>query len=51
MRTRAERDGDEYVVNGSKIWTSAAAEDADWIFALVRTDPDVPSLSGASAFC
>jgi alkylation response protein AidB-like acyl-CoA dehydrogenase len=47
VRTRAERDGDDYVVSGSKIWTSAA-EDADWIFALVRTDPDAKPQRGIS---
>lgn len=47
LGTRAERDGDEYVVNGQKIWTSAA-EDADWIFALVRTNFDVQQQKGIS---
>jgi len=47
VRTRAVKEGDEYVVNGSKIWTSAA-EDADWIFALVRTDPEAKPQRGIS---
>jgi alkylation response protein AidB-like acyl-CoA dehydrogenase len=47
LRTRAVRDGDQYLVNGRKIWTSAA-EDADWIFCLVRTNPDVQAQRGIS---
>jgi alkylation response protein AidB-like acyl-CoA dehydrogenase len=41
LRTSAVRDGDDYIVNGQKIWTSQA-HNADWIFALVRTDPNAP---------
>jgi alkylation response protein AidB-like acyl-CoA dehydrogenase len=40
LKTKAQRDGHKYVVNGQKIWTSYAHY-ADWIFCLVRTDPTV----------
>lgn len=47
VRTTAVQDGDEYLVNGQKIWTSGA-ELADWIFCLVRTNPDVQQQRGIS---
>jgi alkylation response protein AidB-like acyl-CoA dehydrogenase len=47
VKTRAERVGDKYVVNGSKIWTTHAHH-ANWIFALVRTDPSVQKQRGIS---
>ncbi|NIZ11447.1 acyl-CoA dehydrogenase family protein [Pseudooceanicola sp. HF7] len=47
VQTRAEDRGDHWVVNGSKIWTSYA-DQADWIFALVRTDRDAPKHKGIS---
>ena len=47
LQTRAARDGDEYVLNGQKIWTSSAHK-ADWIFVLARTDLDSPKHRGIS---
>lgn len=47
LRTRAVREGDTYVVNGQKIWTTSAHL-ADWVFALVRTDPDGRKQEGIS---
>ena len=47
LRTSAVLDGDEWVINGSKIWTSTAHL-ADWIFCLVRTEPDAPKHHGIS---
>ncbi len=47
LKTRAIKDGDEYVVNGTKIWTTHA-QYADHIFCLVRTNPDVKPQAGIS---
>ncbi|MEE2823257.1 MAG: acyl-CoA dehydrogenase family protein, partial [Pseudomonadota bacterium] len=47
LKTAAVRDGDDYVVNGQKIWTTNAHK-ADWIFALVRTDTEAKPQSGIS---
>lgn len=48
LRTRAVLDGDDFIVNGQKVWTSGA-HDADVLFALVRTDPDAAKHKGISA--
>ncbi|MGI8550721.1 MAG: acyl-CoA dehydrogenase family protein [Dehalococcoidia bacterium] len=47
LQTRAVRDGDDYVLNGQKIWSSGAHR-ADWMFMLARTDPDAPKHRGIS---
>jgi alkylation response protein AidB-like acyl-CoA dehydrogenase len=49
MQTRAVRDGDDYVINGQKIWTSFGHY-ADWGWLAARTDPDVPKHKGISTF-
>jgi alkylation response protein AidB-like acyl-CoA dehydrogenase len=47
LRTKARRDGDEFVVDGTKVWTSFAAT-ADWMYLICRTDPDAPAHKGLS---
>jgi alkylation response protein AidB-like acyl-CoA dehydrogenase len=45
LQTRAERDGDDFIIDGTKVWTSYA-DLSDWIFALVRTDPKAKKQEG-----
>ncbi len=47
LQTRAVKDGDEYILNGQKIWTSGA-HTADWLFGMMRTDPEAPKHRGIS---
>jgi alkylation response protein AidB-like acyl-CoA dehydrogenase len=49
LQTKATRDGDEYVISGQKVWTSAAA-DSDFALCIARTNPDVPKHQGLSMF-
>ena len=47
LKTKAEREGDHYIVNGQKTWTTLA-QHADWIFCLCRTDPSAKKQEGIS---
>jgi alkylation response protein AidB-like acyl-CoA dehydrogenase len=50
LKTRAVRDGDEWVIDGNKVYTSGAGH-SDYIWLAVRTDPDVPKHKGISILC
>ena len=49
LQTRAVKDGDDYIINGQKIWTSGA-QYAHWMFMMARTDPEAPKHKGISYF-
>ena len=49
LRTRAEKDGDDWVINGQKIWTSGA-QHSDYGILITRTDPEVPKHKGLTVF-
>ncbi|MBE0610868.1 MAG: acyl-CoA dehydrogenase family protein [Dehalococcoidia bacterium] len=49
LQTRAIADGDDFIINGQKIWTSGAHR-SDWMFMLARTDPDAPKHRGITYF-
>ncbi len=50
LQTRAVRDGDDFIINGQKIWTSGG-HSSDWGWLAVRTNPNVPKHKGISMFC
>jgi alkylation response protein AidB-like acyl-CoA dehydrogenase len=49
LRTKATEDGDSYIINGQKVWTSGAHH-IDYLYLVARTDPDVPKHKGISEF-
>ena len=49
LQTRAVRDGDEYVINGQKVWNTVGHK-ADWMLLLTRTDPEAPKHRGITMF-